>query len=55
MERLVREAHGDLVKSLILYKMRPNDNNKYVNGKQNRALAVEIAIQAAKDIPLPEK
>jgi flavorubredoxin len=53
MERLVREANGDLVKSLLLYKIRPNNDNRYVNGKQNRALAVEIATQAAKEIPLP--
>lgn len=52
MERLVREAHGALMKALLLYKMRPNDDNNYVNGKQNRALAVEMANQAARDISL---
>lgn len=51
MESLVREANGDLVKSLLLYKMRPNDDDNYVNGKQNRALAVEMATRAAKDVP----
>ncbi len=55
MERLVREANGDQVKSLLLYKMRPNDDDNYVNGKQNRALAVEMANLAAREIPLPEK
>ena len=55
MERLVREANGDQVKSLLLYKLRPNDDDNYVNGKQNRALAVEMANLAAREIPLPEK
>lgn len=53
MESLVREANGDLVNGLLLYKMRPNDDDNYVNGKQNQALAVEMATQAAKEIPLP--
>jgi flavorubredoxin len=53
MESLVREANGDLVNALLLYKMRPNDDNNYVDGKQNRALAVEMANQAAREIPLP--
>lgn len=51
MERLVREANGELVNALLLYKMRPNDDDNYVSSKQNRALAVEMATQAAKDIP----
>jgi flavorubredoxin len=51
MGRLVREANGELVNALLLYKMRPNDDDNYVNSKQNRALAVEMATQAAKDIP----
>jgi flavorubredoxin len=55
MENLVREANGDLVKALLLYKMRPNDDDNYVNSKQNQALAVEIAAQAAKEIPPPGK
>ncbi|MCP4405998.1 MAG: hypothetical protein GY801_52985 [bacterium] len=55
MERLVRQANGNLVTSLLLYKLRPNDDDNFVNGVQNRALAVEMANQAAKSIPRPEK
>ena len=53
MEKQVREANGDLVNALLLYKMRPNDDDNYVDSQQNQALAVEMATQAAKDIPLP--
>ncbi len=53
MEKQVREANGDLVNALLLYKMRPNDDNNYVDSKQNQALAVEMATQAAKEVPLP--
>jgi flavorubredoxin len=53
MEKQVREANGDLVKALLLYKMRPNDDDNYVDSQQNQALAVEMATQATKDIPLP--
>lgn len=53
MERLVLAANGDLVKSLLLYKMRPNDENNQVGGEENRALAVAMATQAAKEIPRP--
>ena len=55
MEDLVRKANGDLVHSLLLYKMRPNDDNNYVNASQNQSLAVEMANQTAKKIPLPGK
>ncbi len=55
MESLVREANGDLVKALLLYKLRPNDDNQNVNSEQNRAIAVKMATQAAKEIPLPAK
>jgi flavorubredoxin len=51
IQKQVREANGNLVKALLLYKMRPNDN--YVDGEQNRALAVEMARQAAMEIPPP--
>jgi len=51
MEKQVRQANGDLVSALLLYSMRPNDDDNYVDGDQNRALAVEMAIQAARDIP----
>ena len=52
MGDIVRAANGDLVNSLLLYKMRPNKDNNYVNSDQNQALAVEMAIQAAKEIPV---
>jgi hypothetical protein len=32
--------------------MRPNDDDNYVDAKQNRALAVEMATQAAREIPV---
>jgi len=38
---------------LLLYRMRPNDDDNYVDSDQNQVLAVEIATQAAKEIPLP--
>ena len=43
----VQEANGDLVKSLILYTIRPNEDLYGIND------AVEIATQAAKEISLP--
>jgi flavorubredoxin len=46
----VRDAHGNLVKSLTLYRMRPNDDDNYADGKQNRALAVEMAEQSARSL-----
>jgi flavorubredoxin len=51
MEKLVREANGNLVKGLLLYWMRPNDDDNYVNTDQNKALAAELAKQAGKEIP----
>ncbi len=47
MERDVREANGDLVKALLLYTIRPNEELHGIND------AVEIATRAAKEIPLP--
>lgn len=52
MEQLVRQANGTLVKALVLYKARPNDEDNPVGGRQNQDLAVEIATQAAKAIDL---
>ena len=49
MERLVREANGELVKSLILYTKRPNEDLYGIND------ALEIATQSAKDISLAGK
>ena len=53
MQRLVREANGDLVEALLLYKARPNDEDNFADGEQNQELAVEMATQAAKGIELP--
>jgi flavorubredoxin len=53
MERFVRQANGNLIRALVLYKARPNDDDNYVDGKQNQDLAVEMATQAAKEIELP--
>lgn len=53
MEGLVRQANGNLVKALVLYKARPNDDDNPVGGRQNQDLAVEMALQAAKEIELP--
>jgi hypothetical protein len=50
LQRQVQRVHGNLVRSLTLYRMRPNEDDNYVDGKQNRALAVETAEQAAKSI-----
>ena len=52
MEQLVRQANGTLVKSLVLYKARPNDEDNPVGGRQNQDLAVEIVTRAAKTIDL---
>jgi len=53
LEKQVREAGGTLVRTSLLYWMRPNDDDNYVDTEQNKALAVETAIQAAREIPLP--
>ena len=50
LERQVREANGHLVKALLLYRMRPNDEENYVDSKQNQALAVEMATRAASEL-----
>ena len=50
MQRLVRQANGDLVRALVLYKARPNDDDNPVDGKQNQELAVEMATQAANEL-----
>ena len=47
MDQDVQEANGDLVKSLIIYTIRPNEDLYGIND------AVEIATQAAKEISLP--
>ncbi len=50
MERLVEEANGDLVRSLSLTTLRPNDEK---DPRPNEEVAVEMATQAGRDIPLP--
>jgi hypothetical protein len=54
MQGQVREANGNLVKALLLYKRRPNDDDNFIDGEQNQALAVQMARQAALEIPPPE-
>jgi hypothetical protein len=49
----VRQANGDVVKALRFYRLRPNDDENYANTGQNMALAVEMARQAATEIPRP--
>ena len=53
MERRVREANGNLVRALLLYWMRPNDDDNHVDTRQNKALAVAMATEAAKQVALP--
>ena len=53
MQRLVRQANGDLVRAMVLYKARPNDDDNPVDGKQNQELAVEMATRTAGEIALP--
>jgi hypothetical protein len=36
--------------ALLLYRMRPNDEENDVDSKQNRALAVEMATRAAREL-----
>jgi hypothetical protein len=50
LQRQVQEANGRPVKALVLYRMRPNDEENYVDGAQNRALAVDMARQAAEKV-----
>jgi hypothetical protein len=52
IERQVRKANGDLVKALALYRMRPNDEEDYVDSNQNQALAVEMATRAASELAI---
>jgi len=51
--RWVREANGDLVGALLFYWVRPNDDDNYVTTSQNKTLAVEMAAQAARELPPP--
>ena len=53
LQDLVHRANGTLVQALLLYKMRPNDDDNYVDAAQNRELASEMAFRAGQEIPLP--
>jgi len=50
MQRKVQEANGELVSGLLFYRLRPNDDENYVNPEQNQALAVKLATQAARKL-----
>ena len=50
MERLVHEANGDLVNSLSLTTLKPNDEK---DPRPNEEVAVEMATQAGREIALP--
>ncbi len=50
MEKLVREANGQLVKSLSLTTLRPNDEE---DPRPNEEVALEMATRAGEEIPLP--
>ena len=50
MERLVQEANGDLVNSLSLTTLKPNDEE---DPRPNEEVAVEMATRAGREIPLP--
>ena len=50
MESLVQEASGDLVNSLSLTTLKPNDEK---DPRPNEEVAVEMATRAGRDIPLP--
>ena len=53
MEQLVRQANGNLAQALVLYKVRPNDEDNPVGGSQNQDVAVEMATRAAMEIEPP--
>jgi hypothetical protein len=50
MQRQVQKANGELVSGLLFYRMRPNDDDDYVNPEQNQALAVKLATRAARKL-----
>jgi hypothetical protein len=52
LQEYVRDAHGSLVEALTFYRLRPNDDDNYANGAQNRALAVERAEESARSLVL---
>jgi hypothetical protein len=55
LEKWVRKANGNMAQGLLYYWMRPNDDDNYANTGQNKALAVQMATQAARHLALPGK
>jgi flavorubredoxin len=55
MERLVREHHGEIVVSLALTTLRPNDAAAERAGEDNRRVAERIARDAAARVALPAR
>jgi hypothetical protein len=53
LQRFVRDAQGSLVEALSFYRLRPNDDDNYASGEQNRALAVEMARKSARSLKPP--
>jgi flavorubredoxin len=53
MEHQVQAAGGQIVASLALTIMRPNDEAAMRSGEKNRATAARMAREAARRIPLP--
>ncbi len=51
MEKLVREANGQLVRSLSLTTLRPNDEE---DPRPNEEVALEMARRAGQEVPLPQ-
>jgi flavorubredoxin len=54
-ENLVATAHGHIVKTLRFFTMKPNREDKAVQGRENRALALEMARQAGRELALEGK
>lgn len=52
MEKLVLEANGQLVKSLSLTTLRPNDEE---DPRPNEEVALEMARRAGQEVPLPQE
>jgi flavorubredoxin len=50
VQSLVRGANGDVVKAMALWQSRPNNED---DPRPNREVALDMATQAGKEIPLP--
>jgi hypothetical protein len=55
LDKWVRKANGNLAQGLLFYWMRPNDDDNYTHTGRNKALAVQMATQAARDLSFPGK